>query len=144
MLSVKYDAMFVIVYIWRILESPFAIINSQWHNSMVLSCRMIDPSGISFIFHAKLAFWIRTLFCILCCCNRFWIFLGFGKVDRNVDLSVWTVYFPFHIFLDTVSSDIVCILAKFIEKFRCLLWTFFIICTEFFNDLTWFWCHDTH
>ena len=144
MLSIKYDTVFVIVYIWRILESPFASIDLDWHDSVVLSCWMIDSSCISFIFHAKLTLWIRTLLCIFRCCDRFRIFLWFGKIDRDIDISVWTIYFPFHIFFDAVSSDIVRILTEFIEKLCCFLRTFFIICTEFFDNLAWLWCHDSH
>ena len=144
MLSIKYDTMLVIVYIWRILESPFAIIDRKRYDPVILSCRVIHSSCISFIFHTKLTLWIRTLLCIFRCCDRFRIFLWFGEIDRDINISIWTIYFPFHIFFDAVSSDIVGILAEFIEKLCCFLWTLFVIGTEFFDDLAWFWCQDSH
>ena len=51
MLTVKYDTMLIIVNIRRILESPGALIYFHRDNSMILSCRMIYPSCIAFIFH---------------------------------------------------------------------------------------------
>ena len=57
-LAVKYYAMLVIVYIWAILESPFAIINCYRNYAVVFSCRMICPTSVTLIFHAKLTLWI--------------------------------------------------------------------------------------
>ena len=54
MLSIKYDTMLIVVYIWRILKSPFSVIDRKRYDPVILSCRVIHSSCISFIFHAKL------------------------------------------------------------------------------------------
>ena len=64
MLTVEYDTVFIIVYVWRVLEAPFAVIDGDGDDPVVFSGRMIEPSGIAFIFHAKLTFRISTCFCI--------------------------------------------------------------------------------
>ena len=58
MLTVKYDTMFIVVNIWRVLEAPFAVVDGDGDDPVVFSGRMIEPSGIAFIFHAKQTFWI--------------------------------------------------------------------------------------
>ena len=111
MMAVKYDAVLIVIYIWRILESPRRIIDRDRNDSVVLSCRMIDTSCISFIFRTEKTFRITARLGILCCCDRLWIFFWFGKVDRNINLSIRAVYFPFLIFLYAIAADVVAVLT---------------------------------
>ena len=121
MLSVEYDAVLVIVYIRGVLESPRVILNCDRDDSVVLTSRMIKASCISFVFHTELTFWIGRGFCFSCCCNRFWIFLWFGKIDRNVNFSIRAVHFPFLILLYTITANIVAVLAQFVKIICCFL-----------------------
>ena len=56
--TVQYDAVFVVIYIRRILESPVLTGNPHRYDSVILPCGVIHISGIAFIFYAKLALWI--------------------------------------------------------------------------------------
>ena len=78
MLTVKYDAVLIIIHVWRILEAPLAVIDRDWNNPVIIACRMIGSSGIAYILHAEQAFRITALFCQFCRSNGFWIFLWFG------------------------------------------------------------------
>ena len=114
MLSVKYDTMLVIIYIWRVLESPCAVVYRNRYNTVVLSRRMVHASCISFVFHTKLTFRITACLRILSCRNRFRVLLRFGKIDGNVNHTVWTVYRPFSILLHAVTTDIIAVLTQFV------------------------------
>ena len=83
MLSVKYDTMLIVINIRRILESPLFSIDLNGNNTVILSCRMIDPSCISFVFTAEQTLRISGLLHQLRCCNRLGVLLRLGKVDRN-------------------------------------------------------------
>ena len=74
-LSVKNDAVFIIIYIRRVLKSPLAVVDGQRNDPVVLSGRMVDAAGIAFIFHTELAFRISTCLCFSSCCDGFRIFL---------------------------------------------------------------------
>ena len=74
-------------------------------------CRMIDTTCISFILRTKETFWIAACFRIFCCCDRFWIFFRFGKINGNINFAIRAVYFPFLIFLYTIAANIVAVLA---------------------------------
>ena len=87
------------------------MIDGYRNNTVILSCRMVDSSCITFIFYAKLTFWIGRGFRFSRCCNRFWIFLWFGKIDCNVKSAVFCVNRPFAILSNTVSADIITVLA---------------------------------
>ena len=50
MLEVKHNTMLIVIYIRRILESPRSIIDCDRNNPVILPCRMINTSRISFIF----------------------------------------------------------------------------------------------
>ena len=127
MLTVKYNTMLVIIYIWRILEPPLIALNLNGNDSVILSCRMIYSSCIALILNTKLALWISTLLCILSCRNRLRVFFRFGQIDCNIHLSVFCCSLPLHILLDTISSDVICILTERIIPVCCSLCTLFII-----------------
>ena len=135
MLAVKHNAMLIVIHIRRILESPRSIIDCDRNNSVVLPCRMINTSRISFIFRAKKTFRITSGFYIPCRGNCFWIFFRFGQIDGNINLTVWTVYLPLLILLYAISADIIAVLTQFIEIIGCFLWAFFIFIPELFLHL---------
>ena len=127
MLAVKYDAVLIVIYIRRILESPLHTAYFNRNDSVILSCRMIYSACIAFILDTKLAFGIAALFCKLGCCNRLRVFLRLGQVNGNVHFSILCISLPLHILPDTVSSDIICILAECIIPVCCCLGAFFLI-----------------
>ena len=134
-LSIEDNTMFVIVNIWRILESPLAVINSDGNDPVVFSCRVIQSSCISLIFHAELAFWITALFCILCSGNSLWIFFRLGKVNGDIYGSIGAFHSPAPVFLYAVTADIIGILTEFIEKFCSRFRAFLVLFPEFFLNL---------
>ena len=77
-LAVEDDAVFIVVYIRRVLEAPVVSLDLDGDDPVVLSCGMVCPSGISFILHAELAFRIGCGFRLACRCNSLRILLGFG------------------------------------------------------------------
>ena len=111
MLRIKHNTVLIIVYIGRILEAPAAVLNRHRNYTVILSCRMVDTSGISFILHTQQAFGISALLCIFSRRNGFRIFLRFGKVYGNIHFSVRGLCFPFYIFYNPVTADIVAVLA---------------------------------
>ena len=144
MLAVKHNAMLIVIHIRRILESPRSIIDCDRNNSVVLPCRMINTSRISFIFRAKKTFRITSGFYIPCRGNCFWIFFRFGQIDGNINLTVWTVYLPLLILLYAISADIIAVLTQFIKIIGCFLWAFFIFIPELFLHLARTWHQTVH
>ena len=132
MLTVEHDTVFVIVYVWRILESPLAVINGNRNNPVGLSCRMIPSPCIAFIFKAKLALRISHGCRLSCCCNGFWILFRLGQIDSNIQFPVWAVDLPFLILFNPVTADIISILAELIEPVCGFLRILGIFLTECF------------
>ena len=62
MLTVKDDAMLIVIHIWGILKSPGTVIYSDRNDSVILSGRMINSSCISFVLRAKKTFRITAGF----------------------------------------------------------------------------------
>ena len=126
--GIKHNTMLIVIHIGRILESPTAVLDRNRNNPVVLSGRMIDAAGISFIFHTQQTFGISALFCIFGRRNGFRIFLRFGKIDGNIHLTIRSLGFPFHIFCNSVAADIVAVLAEMIIEICrapmriCLSW----------------------
>ena len=127
MLAVKYDTMLVVIYIWRILESPFVTAYLDRNDSVVLSCRMIYPACIAFILDTELTLWITALLCHFGCGDRLGIFLRLGEIDRNIHLAIFCISLPLHVLLNTVSPDIIGVLAECIIPVCCCLCAFFLI-----------------
>ena len=94
MLTVKYNTMFIVINIWRILHKPVISINGERNNSVIISCRMIYPSGISFIFLTKQTFRIARLFLKFCRCNSFRILFRLWKIYRDINITVFGWCFP--------------------------------------------------
>ena len=114
MLRVKYDAVLIIIYIRRILESPLAAVNGHRNDTVVLTGRMVHTTCITLIFTAQQAFRITGLLCQLCCGDSFGILLGLGQVDGNIQIAIFGGSHPFHILADTIAADIIGISAQFI------------------------------
>ena len=144
MLAVKHNAMLIVIHIRRILESPRSIIDCDRNNPVVLPCRMINTSRISFIFRAKKTFRITSGFYIPCRGNCFWIFFRFGQIDGNINLTVWTVYLPLLILLYTIPADIIAVLTQLIKIISSFLRAFCIFVPEFFLYLTRTWHQTVH
>ena len=114
MLRIKYDAMLIVIYIRRILESPLAAIDGHRNDTVVLTGRMVHTACITLIFTAQQAFRITGLLCQLCCGDGFGILLGLGQVDGNIQIAIFGGSYPFHILADTIAADIIGISAQFI------------------------------
>ena len=52
MVSIEDDAVLIVIHIRRILETPLAVIDRDRDNAVVIARRMVDTSGIAFIFLA--------------------------------------------------------------------------------------------
>ena len=131
MLTVKYDTMFIVVNIWRVLEAPWTVIDGNRDDPVVLPCRMIDSSCIAFIFRTKQTFWIAAGFYQLGSCDSLWVFFRLGQVDRDIDLAIFAVYCPFLIFFYAITSDIVTVLTQLIKIICGFFRIFFISIPEF-------------
>ena len=77
MLSVKHDAVFIVIYIRGILESPPTLIDGDRYDPVVFSGRMVQAACVSLVLHAEKAFGIAALFCVFSRCNGFWVFFRF-------------------------------------------------------------------
>ena len=62
MQAVKYDTMFVIIDIRRVLEAPGTVIYCDGDDPVVFSGWMVQAACIALIFTAQLAFWIAAGF----------------------------------------------------------------------------------
>lgn len=77
MLKIKHNAVFIIIYIGRILKSPGAVIDGNGDDPVVLSCRMVDTARISLILRTEETFGIAAGFRVLCRGDGLGIFLRF-------------------------------------------------------------------
>ena len=98
---------------------------------MILSCRMIDATGVAFIFLTQLAFRITALRGIFCCRDRFRIFFRFGQIDGDLHLPIWRLCDPFLILFNPISADIIAVLTEFIKIIGRLFRSFLIQFIEF-------------
>lgn len=144
MLAVKHNAMLIVIHIRRILESPRSIIDCDRNNSVVLPCRMINTSRISFIFRAKKTFRITSGFYIPCRGNCFGSFSGLDKL-MVISISPYGLStFHFLILLYTIPADIIAVLTQLIKIISSFLRAFCIFVPEFFLYLTRTWHQTVH
>ena len=136
--------MFIVVYIGGILEAPWTVVDCDGNDTVVLTCRMIGTAGISLILHTELTFGIAAGFGIFCGCNGFRIFFRFGEIHGDVDGSIRTVDFPFQISGNTVTANIIAVLAEFIEIVSCSLRGNLIFLPELFLYLSRPWNQAVH
>ena len=59
MLSVKYDTVLIVIYIRRVLKSPFLSLDRNRDDAVILPCGMVHASCIALVLHAELAFRVR-------------------------------------------------------------------------------------
>ena len=143
-LSVEYDTMLVIIYIWRILESPFSVLDRDRDDTVVFTCRVIQASCISFIFHTELAFWISRRLCFSCSSDGFWIFFRLGKVDRDIQSTIFCINSPFAVLFDTVSADIITVLTQLVVESSCFFRRLFVFFPESVLNLSRTWHETVH
>ena len=144
MLCVKYDAVLVVIYIRGILESPAAPVDHHRNHPVILSRRMIDAPRVTLVLHTQQAFRVTALLRGLGRCNGLGVLLRLGQVNGNIQIAVFGRRDPFLILPDTVSSDIVRILAQFVEIFRSFFGTLPVPGLEFGDHLTRPWHQHTH
>ena len=77
-LRIEYNAVLVVIYIWRILHKPAAAVDCHRNHAVILPCRMIHTTGIALIFLAQQALGIRGLRHQFGCRNRLRVFFRFG------------------------------------------------------------------
>ena len=78
MLEIKHNTVFIIIYIGRILKSPWTVVDGNGDDPVVLSGRMIDAARIPFVLRTEKTFWIAAGFRVLCRCD------GLGKYDERI------------------------------------------------------------
>ena len=134
-LAVKHDAVLIIIHIGRILKSPSAAVDRQRNDPVILTCRMIDTTCITLVFHTKQTFRITALLCQPCRRNRFGVFFRLGQIDRNIQIAVFRWRYPLFIPANTVSSNIVRVLTEFIKEIRRCFRGLFIFLMKPADDL---------
>ena len=135
MLAVEYDAVLIVINIRRVLESPFISLDGDRDDPVVLTGRVIDAAGVSFILHAQLAFRIGRGFGSACGCDRLRIFLRLGQVDRDIQRAVLGFHGPLPVPCDAVAADIVAVLAEFVIISSGVFRRFLIFFPEYILDL---------
>ena len=127
--------MLIIIYVRRILEKPLAVVDRHRNDAVVAACRVIQSSCVALILAAKQAFRIGGLLCKLCSCDCLRILLRLGKVDRDIQITVFGRRDPFAVLRDAVAADVIGILAHFVVEIGCLFRAFLIKCLEFPDDI---------
>ena len=135
MLAVEYDAVLIVIHIRRILESPFVSLDGDRDDPVVLTGRVINAAGVSFILHAELALRVGRRFGSACGCDRLRVFLRFGQVDRDVQGAVLGFHGPLPVPCDAVAADIVAVLTEFVIISRGVFRRFRIFFPEYILDL---------
>ena len=111
MFAVKHDAVFIVVDIGRVLESPFPSLDSDGDDPVVLPGRVIGTSCVSLILHAELTFRVGRGLCRAGRGNRLGVLLRLGEIDGNVQSAVLGIHGPFPVLFDAVAPDIITVLA---------------------------------
>ena len=57
--SVKHDAVLIVIYVRRVLKSPFLSLDRDRDDAVILPCGMVHASCIALVLHAELAFRVR-------------------------------------------------------------------------------------
>ena len=132
MLRIEHNAVLIVVYVRRILHEPVAVINGHRNNTMVLACRMVDPSCIALIFPAQQTLGIGGSRHIFCRCNRFRVLFRLGQVDGDIQITVFRGCNPLDILCNAVTADVIGILTEFVIPVGSRLRVFLIQIKEFF------------
>ena len=141
---VEYNAVFMIVAIWRILQFPILSINPHRNRTQILPCRMIGIPGKPCVFWAELAFRICSSLLIASGCNIPRVFLRFGTIDGNIQHAIFRGILPLFIFCDSASPYIIQLLADVKIPVRCCFWAFLIPFLKLCNHFMRHRCQDSH
>ena len=87
-LTVKHDAVLIVIHIRGILETPIAAVDGHRNDPVILSRRMIDAPRITLVLPAQKTFRIPALLCILSRRDRLGILLGLGEVNGDIQIAV--------------------------------------------------------
>ena len=109
-LGIEHNAVFVVIDIGAVLEVPGAACNGEGNDAQILPRRMIDASRVTLVFRAKLALGIARLGRIFCCCDGLGVLLRLGKVDGDIQITVFRRRLPSHVLLDAITADVIRIL----------------------------------
>ena len=109
------DAMLVVVDVGRILQIPAASVHVERDLAQVLSCGLGFVAGVALVFVAEQALRIAALGQEFRRRDRLRILLGFGEVDRELDLAVARIHRPAKVAFDAVAPDVVGVAGEFIE-----------------------------
>ena len=122
MLAVEQNAVLVVINVGRVLEKPTASVDRQRNQAVILPCRMVDSSGIAFIFLAELAERIACLRSVSRSGYSLWVFLWLGEIDRDLQRAVFPFIKPLHVPFNPITPDIVGVLAESIIPVCCSSW----------------------
>ena len=142
--AIKHDAVFIVIYIRRILEPPLAVINRNRYDPVVIPGRMIGAARIPHILHTELALGITALLGKLGSRNGLGVFLGLGQVYGNAQGAVPCIGGPLHILDNPVAAYIIRILAQLIIPVRGFFRGNLIKLPKIPLHLTWSWHQAVH
>ena len=94
MFLIEHDAVFIIIAIGGVLESPVSAVNGNGDRPEILPCRVCQRAGKTGVFNAKLACRIFGLGLVLGCGNVAWVFFRLGTVNGYVQCAVFAVICP--------------------------------------------------
>ena len=114
MFLIEHDAVFIIIAIGGVLESPVSAVNGNGDRPEILPCRVCQRAGKTGVFDAKLACRIFGLGLVLGCGNVAWVFFRLGTVNGYVQCAVFAVICPTQILGNSAGTDVVGVLAVLI------------------------------
>ena len=115
MLKIERDAMLVVVSVRAVLKSPFGAVDDNRDNSVILSGRVCQRSGVAFVLAAEQACGILRGLCLACSGDGLGILFRLREVDRDIDITVVGRDLPAEIFFRAIAADIIRVLTEFIE-----------------------------
>ena len=105
---------------------------------------MSGVACISHIFLAEETFWVAAGFYQAGSGDGLWIFLRFGKVDGDINVSIDTFRHPADVPADPVAADVIRILAEFVEIVCSFFRAFLVKGTKLGRYLGRGWCQAAH
>ena len=118
MLKIEHNAMLVIINIGRILKAPAAFVDGHRNDPVILSGGMIHPACIPLVLPAQQALRITGLLCVSGRRDGLGILFRLGEVDGDIQVAILCIGNPFHVPADTVSANIVGVLAELVIVIR--------------------------
>ena len=71
--------------------------------------------------------------------DGFWIFFRLGKVDRDIQSTIFCINSPFAVLFDTVSADIITVLTQLVVESSCFFRRLFVFFPESVLNLSRTW-----